>query len=124
MAPFLVGHKPRVKRPLDPGGLPGQVQPADHARQRPRNRSSDYGGPGTAYTWSIDSDTLSPLLRFRARTRGTGPIGSGLARSNHEEASLLVIETLFGWVSDSRSLLTALARDAVASLRTKHAKLT
>jgi ureidoacrylate peracid hydrolase len=42
------------------------------------------------------------------------PIGSGLARSNHE-ASLLVIETLFGWVSDSRSLLDALERDAGAS---------
>jgi ureidoacrylate peracid hydrolase len=35
------------------------------------------------------------------------PIGSQLSRSNHE-ASLLVIETLFGWVADSRSLLTAL----------------
>ena len=35
------------------------------------------------------------------------PIGSRLARSNHE-ASLLVIEALFGWVADSRSLLTAL----------------
>jgi ureidoacrylate peracid hydrolase len=35
------------------------------------------------------------------------PIGGQLARSNHE-ASLLVIETLFGWVADSRSLLTAL----------------
>ena len=35
------------------------------------------------------------------------PIGSDLARSNHE-ASLLVIETLFGWVSDSRSFRRAL----------------
>jgi len=35
------------------------------------------------------------------------PIGSQLSRSNHE-ASLLVIETLFGWVADSPSLLTAL----------------
>jgi len=35
------------------------------------------------------------------------PIGSQLSRSNHE-ASLLVIETLFGWVADSSSLLTAL----------------
>jgi ureidoacrylate peracid hydrolase len=44
------------------------------------------------------------------------PIGSNLARSNHE-ASLLVIETLFGWVSDSPSLLRALedhAESAVA----------
>jgi ureidoacrylate peracid hydrolase len=35
------------------------------------------------------------------------PIGSQLSRGNHE-ASLLVIETLFGWVADSGSLLTAL----------------
>ena len=35
------------------------------------------------------------------------PIGGQLARSNHD-ASLLVIETLFGWVADFRSLLTAL----------------
>jgi ureidoacrylate peracid hydrolase len=41
------------------------------------------------------------------------PIGSQLSRSNHE-ASLLVIETLFGWVADSPSLLTAL-RAAPAS---------
>jgi ureidoacrylate peracid hydrolase len=38
------------------------------------------------------------------------PIGSDLARGNHE-ASLLVIERLFGWVSDSRSLLRALEED-------------
>jgi len=44
------------------------------------------------------------------------PIGSGLARSNHE-ASMLVIETLFGWVCDSRSLLAALEQDHAASLR-------
>jgi ureidoacrylate peracid hydrolase len=48
------------------------------------------------------------------------PIGSQLSRSNHE-ASLLVIETLFGWVADSRSLLTALrpapAPDAAGALR-------
>src|SRR5581483_8633382 len=42
------------------------------------------------------------------------PIGSNLARSNHE-ASLLVIETLFGWVSDSRSFLRALGRGDVAA---------
>jgi ureidoacrylate peracid hydrolase len=35
------------------------------------------------------------------------PIGNQLSHSNHQ-ASLLVIETLFGWVSDSPSLLTAL----------------
>jgi ureidoacrylate peracid hydrolase len=39
------------------------------------------------------------------------PIGSHFSRGNHE-ASLLVIETLFGWVSDSSSLLTALAPTA------------
>jgi ureidoacrylate peracid hydrolase len=42
------------------------------------------------------------------------PIGSGLARSNHE-ASLLVIETLFGWVSDSSTLLRALEQDQAAA---------
>ena len=38
-------------------------------------------------------------------------IGHGLARSNHE-ASLLVIERVFGWVSDSSALLAALAAAA------------
>lgn len=42
------------------------------------------------------------------------PIGSNLARSNHE-ATLLVIETLFGWVSDSHSFLRALQKDDVAA---------
>jgi len=37
------------------------------------------------------------------------PVGEGLARSNHE-ASLLVIQTLFGWVSSSADLESALAR--------------
>jgi ureidoacrylate peracid hydrolase len=41
------------------------------------------------------------------------PIGSDLGRSNHD-ASLLVIERLFGWVSDSASLLQALAERPVA----------
>jgi ureidoacrylate peracid hydrolase len=36
------------------------------------------------------------------------PIGNDLSRGNHD-ASLLVIETLFGWVADSASLLTGLA---------------
>lgn len=35
------------------------------------------------------------------------PIGAGLARSNHE-ASLLVIQTLFGWVSSSNQVTKAL----------------
>jgi ureidoacrylate peracid hydrolase len=42
------------------------------------------------------------------------PIGSDLARSNHE-ASLLVIETLFGWVADARSFLRAFERDRAAA---------
>jgi ureidoacrylate peracid hydrolase len=37
------------------------------------------------------------------------PIGAGLPRTNHE-ASLLVIETLFGWVTSARAVLEALAR--------------
>jgi len=41
-------------------------------------------------------------------------IGNNLARGNHE-ASLLVIEKLFGWVSDSSSLLRALLKDDVAA---------
>lgn len=36
------------------------------------------------------------------------PIGGNLARSNHD-ASLLTVQTLFGWVSDSASFLRALA---------------
>jgi ureidoacrylate peracid hydrolase len=35
------------------------------------------------------------------------PIGSGLPRSNHD-ASLLAIQMLFGWVSGSKELITAL----------------
>jgi ureidoacrylate peracid hydrolase len=42
------------------------------------------------------------------------PIGSEFGRSNRD-ASLLVIEKLFGWVSDSASLLRALPRRAVAT---------
>ena len=34
-------------------------------------------------------------------------IGNGLSRSNHE-ASLLVIQVLFGWVSDSDAFINAL----------------
>lgn len=39
-------------------------------------------------------------------------VGSDLVRTNHE-ASLLVIEGLFGWVADSESLVQALAQAAV-----------
>jgi ureidoacrylate peracid hydrolase len=35
------------------------------------------------------------------------PIGNGLARSNHD-ASLLVVQVLFGWVSNSNELISAL----------------
>ena len=39
------------------------------------------------------------------------PIGAGLSRTNHE-ASLLVVETLFGWVSSAGAVCEALARQA------------
>jgi ureidoacrylate peracid hydrolase len=39
------------------------------------------------------------------------PIGAGFSRTNHD-ASLLVIETLFGWVSNARVVADALARQA------------
>ncbi len=39
------------------------------------------------------------------------PLGSGLARTNHE-ASLLNIEALFGWVSSSDALIDALMPSA------------
>lgn len=39
------------------------------------------------------------------------PIGAGLSRTNHA-ASLLVIETLFGWVSNARAVCDPLARQA------------
>jgi ureidoacrylate peracid hydrolase len=39
------------------------------------------------------------------------PIGAGLPRTNHE-ASLLTIETLFGWVSNARAVCEALAPQA------------
>lgn len=42
------------------------------------------------------------------------PIGSQFARSNHD-ASLLVVEKLFGWVSDSASVLQALAEQPFAA---------
>ena len=42
------------------------------------------------------------------------PIGYGLPRSNHE-ASLWVVETLFGWVSDSAEVIRALEGQPVAA---------
>lgn len=42
------------------------------------------------------------------------PIGDNLPRSNHD-ASLLVVEALFGWVSSSADLIAALDRSAVGA---------
>jgi ureidoacrylate peracid hydrolase len=42
------------------------------------------------------------------------PIGHGLPRSNHE-ASLLVVQTLFGWVSGSDTCIKALEGQAIAA---------
>ena len=44
------------------------------------------------------------------------PIGYGLPRSNHE-ASLLVIQTLFGWVSDSEEFIKGLEVRPIAAAR-------
>ncbi len=44
------------------------------------------------------------------------PIGAGLPRSNHE-ASLLVLQVLFGWVSESAGLIKALEGQRVPSTR-------
>lgn len=44
------------------------------------------------------------------------PIGAGADRTNHE-ASLLVVETLFGWVATSTALLDELTRAAPPDLR-------
>ena len=41
------------------------------------------------------------------------PIGAGLSRTNHD-ASLLVIQTLLGWVSNSRAVCESLALQAHA----------
>jgi len=43
------------------------------------------------------------------------PIGAGLHRSNHE-ASLLLVETMFGWVSHSTAFVQALREQPVAAL--------
>jgi ureidoacrylate peracid hydrolase len=45
------------------------------------------------------------------------PIGNGLPRSNHE-ASLLTIQTLFGWVSSSEAFARALALESAAARET------
>jgi ureidoacrylate peracid hydrolase len=43
------------------------------------------------------------------------PLGSGFPRSNHE-ASLFVIQTVFGWVSDSEEFLKAVAAPLAAGV--------
>jgi ureidoacrylate peracid hydrolase len=45
------------------------------------------------------------------------PLGGDLARTNHE-ATLLVVEALFGWVGRSDDLLHELSRDAVPAAAT------
>jgi ureidoacrylate peracid hydrolase len=40
------------------------------------------------------------------------PVGSGLPRTNHE-ASLLLIESLFGWVSSSEEFIKAVELDNI-----------
>ena len=49
------------------------------------------------------------------------PIGSSALRSNHE-ASLLVIEKLFGWISSSRAFLEAV--NASSTSRSNHEEMT
>jgi ureidoacrylate peracid hydrolase len=44
------------------------------------------------------------------------PIGQELARSNHE-ASLLVTELMFGWVSESSALIEALEAQVISARR-------
>ena len=42
------------------------------------------------------------------------PIGNGLTRTNHE-ASLLAIQILFGWISESAKLMAALEKNLASS---------
>jgi ureidoacrylate peracid hydrolase len=44
------------------------------------------------------------------------PIGYGLPRSNHE-ASILAIQTLFGWVTGSEEFIKAAKVPSTASIR-------
>ncbi len=44
------------------------------------------------------------------------PIGHGLARSNHE-ATLLLTERVFGWVSESAAILNVLEAQAIPAGR-------
>jgi hypothetical protein len=51
------------------------------------------------------------VVTIDARPETSSLIGAWLSRSNHE-ASLLVIETLFGWISSAGAVCAALARQA------------
>jgi hypothetical protein len=62
---------------------------------------------------SLHQRALHGLIMKRPKNCTSEPVGSEFGRSNHE-ASLLVIEKLFGWVSDSASLLRALAEQPAA----------
>ena len=79
----------------------------DHARlahpprqQRLADRIVDLVRPGVVQVLALDVDL-----------RSAEPIGQGLPRSN-KEASLLVIETRFGWVSSASAVADSLARYA------------
>lgn len=48
------------------------------------------------------------------------PIGGELARSNHE-ASVLTIQTVLGWVSDSESFVSAIVANTTLTVSTQHA---
>jgi ureidoacrylate peracid hydrolase len=50
------------------------------------------------------------------------PIGHGLPRSNHD-ASLLVIQTLFGWVARSDAFIKALERPLIAAAPESRSRL-
>lgn len=50
------------------------------------------------------------------------PIGGELARSNHE-ASVLTIQTLFGWVSDSERFAAAIGASSLLPAATQHGVL-
>ena len=52
--------------------------------------------------------TASAVYEGWIRHRRFEPVGHEFSRSNHD-ASLLVIEKRFGWVSDSAAFTTALA---------------
>ena len=66
----------------------------------------------------VESTVRDAMLRDYAcvvlRDCTAEPIGSGLARTNHE-ASLLVIETLFGWTASSDAVLAAFLAHAAST---------